>query len=386
MRGVFLAGILGLALAQAPKPLRVGALTGEALYPGGRGLAYGEATLVARGLGLALWRGRDQVALGLGARHATFRVYGEEARAAREGGAWRRGEGVYVPLRPLAQVLGLTYVGQEGIRLELPKARLLEVGQDPRGRLLLRFSREVNAYVRPDGVLLLGAEGEAPGVERDPLGLFLPFSVPPKIRYPGEGRVVLEWEEAPKPRPQVLLDPGHGGEDPGLRAEGFWEKDLTLDLARKVAALLPGARLTRTQDQTLPLKARLEAAKGASVFVSLHVRPGAGIRIYLPERPTTPLAQNAPGLLQRAPEDRARLLKAFAGDPRALGELLTQTLAGRGLPAEILQGPYALGVPGAAVLLEVGAERLKTGEGRLTVAKAVAEAIRRYLEGNAAFP
>ena len=56
MRALFLLFLAAFALAQAPKPLKVGELTGEALYPGNRGVSYGEVGLVARGLGLALWR------------------------------------------------------------------------------------------------------------------------------------------------------------------------------------------------------------------------------------------------------------------------------------------------------------------------------------------
>ena len=55
MRALFLLFLAAFALAQAPKPLKVGELTGEALYPGNRGVSYGEVGLVARGLGLAFW-------------------------------------------------------------------------------------------------------------------------------------------------------------------------------------------------------------------------------------------------------------------------------------------------------------------------------------------
>ncbi|MCH1928389.1 hypothetical protein L6232_26700, partial [Shewanella sp. C31] len=45
------------------------------------------------------------------------------------------------------------------------------------------------------------------------------------------------------------------------------------------------------------------------------------------------------------------------------------------------EGPYALtDVPGAAVLLEVGVERLKTPASRDQVAEAIAQALRTYLE------
>jgi N-acetylmuramoyl-L-alanine amidase len=372
----------GLALAQAPKPLMVGALTGEALYPGGRGVAYGEARLVAQGLGLSLWQGGGQVALGLGSRVQAFPVVAEEARAATGPSAWRQGDKVYVPLRPLAEALGLEYRAQEGILLSLPWARLLGVERG-QGRLLLRFSREVNAVVREGGVLFLLAQGEGEGLRQEALGLFLPLESPPdRLYYPGGNRVALEWGPLPRPRPLVLLDPGHGGQDPGMTFGDLKEKDLALDLARRVAARLPGSRLTRTGDETLPLEARLEKAQEAGVLISFHLTQGSALNLYLPKGRTSPLAQSAEALLASVTKERAGLLKAYAGDPRLLAKALEEAFGALGLVVAKAEGPYALlDIPGAGVILEVGVERLKTPEAKEALAQAIARGVRAYLEG-----
>ena len=372
----------GLALAQAPKPLKVGALTGEALYPGGRGVAYGEARLVAQGLGLSLWQGGGQVALGLGSRVQAFPVVAEEARAATGPSAWRQGDKVYVPLRPLAEALGLEYRAQEGILLSLPWARLLGVERG-QGRLLLRFSREVNAVVREGGVLFLLAQGEGEGLRQEALGLFLPLESPPdRLYYPGGNRVALEWGPLPRPRPLVLLDPGHGGQDPGMTFGDLKEKDLALDLARRVAARLPESRLTRTGDETLPLEARLEKAQEAGVLISFHLTQGSALNLYLPKGRTSPLAQSAEALLASVSKERANLLKAYAGDPRLLAKALEEAFGALGLVVAKAEGPYALlDIPGAGVILEVGVERLKTPEAKEALAQAIARGVRAYLEG-----
>ena len=373
---------LSLAIAQAPKPLLVGSLTGEALYPGGRGIAYGEARLLAQGLGLSLWQGQNQVALGLGSQLKAFPVVAEEARAAKGPFAWRQGDKVYVPLRPLAEALGLEYRAQEGIRLSLPWARLLGVERG-QGRLLLRFSREVNAVVQGGGVLFLLAQGEGEGFRQEALGLFLPLELPPdRLYYPGGNRVALEWGPLPRPRPLVLLDPGHGGQDPGMSFGDLKEKDLALDLARRVAARLPGSRLTRSGDETLPLEARLTQAQGASVLISFHLTQGSALNLYLPKARRSPLAQNAQALLASAPKERAALLKVHAGDPRLLAQALEEAFGALGLVVARAEGPYALlDIPGAGVILEVGVERLRTAEGRNALAEAVARGVRAYLEG-----
>jgi len=85
----------------------------------------------------------------------------------------------------------------------------------------------------------------------------------------------------------VLLDPGHGGDDPGAPAPGgLWEKHLTLDLARRVRVQLAnlGVRsvLTRDSDRALTLNERTALIRrhGAQVFVSLHFNTAASRAIY----------------------------------------------------------------------------------------------------------
>ncbi|HVY12059.1 MAG TPA: N-acetylmuramoyl-L-alanine amidase [Alphaproteobacteria bacterium] len=83
-----------------------------------------------------------------------------------------------------------------------------------------------------------------------------------------------------KPRPPRLLmiDPGHGGHDPGaIGGEGTLEKDVTLDVTARLAEALEGregviARRTRETDEFLPLTQRVEIAREARAdfLVSIH--------------------------------------------------------------------------------------------------------------------
>jgi N-acetylmuramoyl-L-alanine amidase len=85
-------------------------------------------------------------------------------------------------------------------------------------------------------------------------------------------------------RVRVVLDAGHGGDDPG--AIGFVvEKHVTLDLVRRLARRLRedlGAEviLTRSSDATIPLTERTAIANqaGADVFVSIHANANPGGR------------------------------------------------------------------------------------------------------------
>jgi N-acetylmuramoyl-L-alanine amidase len=76
---------------------------------------------------------------------------------------------------------------------------------------------------------------------------------------------------------RVVLDPGHGGNDPGaIGASGVREKDVTLDVAHRVAPILAKqglvVTLTRDDDRYVTLEERTARANGfnADLFVSIH--------------------------------------------------------------------------------------------------------------------
>ncbi|MFY9287390.1 MAG: N-acetylmuramoyl-L-alanine amidase [Alphaproteobacteria bacterium] len=85
---------------------------------------------------------------------------------------------------------------------------------------------------------------------------------------------------ARKPRPPRLLmiDPGHGGRDPGaIGRVGTQEKDVTLDIARRMADAISGfpgmkVKLTRDTDEFLPLQDRVKIGRQAQadMFISIH--------------------------------------------------------------------------------------------------------------------
>jgi len=88
---------------------------------------------------------------------------------------------------------------------------------------------------------------------------------------------------APRTRPNgerpvmVVLDPGHGGLDPGAERGGIIESDLMLMFARELREVLLRSggfevMLTRDDDIFVPLEMRQSIARaaGADVFISLH--------------------------------------------------------------------------------------------------------------------
>ncbi len=92
----------------------------------------------------------------------------------------------------------------------------------------------------------------------------------------------------------IAIDAGHGGKDPGAMGKGgLKEKEVTLDIARRLAALVKerlGRKviLTRDKDVYIRLEDRpaIAKTKGADLFVSIHVnanrkRKARGIETYI---------------------------------------------------------------------------------------------------------
>ena len=82
---------------------------------------------------------------------------------------------------------------------------------------------------------------------------------------------------------KLYLDVGHGGSDPGAVGNGLKEKDLTLQISKKINDLLKDyegiiVKMSRSTDKTLSLKQRTDEANkwGADLLLSIHINAGGG--------------------------------------------------------------------------------------------------------------
>lgn len=201
-----------------------------------------------------------------------------------------------------------------------------------------------------------GAQAPTPA----PLPAPAPVPVPaapgnetPRTSTPAPGST----PETPSPArilPAVIIDPGHGGDDIGVRASaGLEEKQLTLDIARRLRTLLEAsgsvrALLTRDADApvTLDARAAFANANSGALFLSLHGNAGPastveGAEVYYhlpagrdaPRPGRTPGAANAPGPgggtrpLELVLWDRLQLAHLDAS--AALADLIAMKMAGR---------------------------------------------------------
>jgi len=180
-------------------------------------------------------------------------------------------------------------------RIEIPTAQFadhikgpqLEVGS-PLQRIRLRreTADSVAIFVRPASGVQLGpvnpvnARVLALVVQRSQMAS--PQSNPSTastVQTPFPNWTPSQPSQRPIPngRAIVIIDPGHGGPDPGaVGVGGLQEKGIVLDIGRQVAGLLQQrgiqALLTRSDDRDLDLEPRVQMAEqaDATVFVSIH--------------------------------------------------------------------------------------------------------------------
>lgn len=86
---------------------------------------------------------------------------------------------------------------------------------------------------------------------------------------------------------KVVIDAGHGGNDPGaIGRSGAREKDITLDIAKRLKNLLESKGidvvLTRSTDKFIPLNRRAQIANksNADLFISIHVNSNRSRQPY----------------------------------------------------------------------------------------------------------
>lgn len=183
-----------------------------------------------------------------------------------------------------------------------PYIKGLRVGRNRPG--VIRLVLDLKAEVKPE-IFTLKPVGD--------YGYRLVLDIHPLVAVDPLAALIKESENRrPAGRPVVVrmativIDPGHGGEDPGaLGRRGTREKDVTLLIARRLKELVdedPNMRalLTRDGDYFLQLEHRVKKARlvKADLMVSIHadafVRPharGSSVFALSQRRATSTLAQ-----------------------------------------------------------------------------------------------
>jgi N-acetylmuramoyl-L-alanine amidase len=218
----------------------------------------------------------------------------------------------------------------------------------------------------------------------------------------------------------VVIDPGHGGKDPGAASNDgqLKEKEVTLCVALRVKERIeqkvPGVTvaLTRTDDSFLPLQERTAIANSlnADLFVSIHCNAAddtssRGIETYYLSKASSTKAMAAAARENGIPAEHmsdidATLLDLLMDSKKsesvklaeAVHNALVRTVAGtnpQGRNRGVKRAPFyvLLGAKMPAILIECGfingkeSERLKQSCFLDTLAEGVTDGITHYLQG-----
>lgn len=126
--------------------------------------------------------------------------------------------------------------------------------------------------------LIIDVKGQVPSPATLPSTSLSPRPTPaPSVAIPPSA-AVLPSETLPEPRYQIMLDPGHGGHDPGAFGAGrVAEKDIVLEISKRLGRKLADrlsvdVLFTRTTDVFVPLEERIARANAAKadLFVAVH--------------------------------------------------------------------------------------------------------------------
>ena len=216
---------------------------------------------------------------------------------------------------------------------------------------------------------------------------------------------------------RIVIDPGHGGHDPGARGSGLTESGVVLDVALRVKQLLAtrptiDVILTRNTDVFIPLKERTAIANrhGADLFLSIHAnandnRKVRGVETYFLNFASDSEAEALAARENSASEETMRDLSGLVeritlnnklDESRDLAEMVQQTMHSELVSINtklrnlgVKQAPFVvlIGAEMPSVLAEISflsnrAESLllKTDAYRQAIAQGLVQAILRYQE------
>ena len=242
---------------------------------------------------------------------------------------------------------------------------------------------------------------------------------PPKATKPAP-----EPPKTPKPVPDpslaqqlglsvktIVIDPGHGGKDPGAVRQARQEKQIVLNLSKTLREILVrkgyNVRLTRETDVFIPLRKRTQFAinQKADLFISIHTnasiaRSAAGIETYYLALASDESARRTAMRENAGAEYNMKELDALVGrilkeskstESRRLAELIQAQLAsGKQVKNRgVKHAPFVvlIGTKVPAVLVEVGfisnpteGKKLTTKAYQHQLATAIAKGIEQYIK------
>ena len=176
---------------------------------------------------------------------------------------------------------------------------------------------------------------------------------------------------------KVFLDPGHGGTDPGAIANGLYEDELNLSIAKKVQTLLKAqgidVEMSRTSDVFLSLAQRAELANkyNGDVFVSIHNNAFSSSSAYGIETYYTASKPTSKSLATPIQNGMVSETGGYNRGVKTADHVVTKNTT---MPASLVEGGFLTNTSEAA--------KLKTDYYQNKLAKGIADGIVEYLKAN----
>lgn len=180
----------------------------------------------------------------------------------------------------------------------------------------------------------------------------------------------------PRNGTMVVIDPGHGGRDPGaVGIGGIRESEVVLDISRQVVSLLKQqgveAVLTRSRDEEIELAPRVQFAErsNADVFVSIHANAFDASRTDVNGIETFYYSGGSGQSLAKLVQNS--LLQELGARDRGVKTANFYVIKNTSMPAILVETGFVTGSEDAA--------RLASASGRSRIAKAIARGILEYI-------
>ncbi|MEX0271220.1 N-acetylmuramoyl-L-alanine amidase [Leptolyngbyaceae cyanobacterium UHCC 1019] len=180
----------------------------------------------------------------------------------------------------------------------------------------------------------------------------------------------------PKSGITVVIDPGHGGGDPGaVGIGGLQEKEVVLSVSQQVVALLKqkgvNAVMTRSRDQEIELAPRVQFAEqaNADVFVSIHANAFTASRPDVSGIETFYYAGEGQSLARSI---QTNLVQALGARDRGVKQANFYVLRNTPMPSALVEVGFVTGAEDAA--------RLANPSDRTRIAQAIARGILQYVQ------
>ncbi len=183
---------------------------------------------------------------------------------------------------------------------------------------------------------------------------------------------------------RVVIDPGHGGKDPGARSvDGAWEKDIVLSVAKFLATrvrerLGVEVILTRVGDQSVSIRRRAAMAERARLLISIHGNacPESWVEgvqtFYAPEGENAVESRRLAGLVHQ------RVVRAIHSD---YGKVRDGGVLERSLGILRLSGAPSLLLEAAYLSNPADRRRLDDPEYRRAITDGIVDGIADFLAG-----